>query len=165
MRKFLNFFITLFILAAFAFTIFENKQYLFGEHEPITYVKDQRIYYEGEPIYVNGINLDSVKPGYLPGNYAATKEDYEEWFQQIADLNMNCVKVKSIMPARFYQCLKEYNKNHRRPLYLIQGVTIDNSDIDRESIRKDHRQIHKLLFQRIKDTVDIVHGNKTPVFF
>lgn len=164
MRKFLNFFITLFILAAFAFTIFENKQYLFGEHEPITYVKDQRIYYEGEPIYVNGINLDSVKPGYLPGNYAATKEDYEKWFQQIADLNMNCVKVKSIMPARFYQCLKEYNQNHRRPLYLIQGVTIDNSDIDRESIRKDHRQIHKLLFQRVKDTVDIVHGNKTPVF-
>lgn len=164
MRKFLNFFIILFLLVALGLTFWENKNYLFGKPTLVSRAEDTMIYYGKEKIHLNGMNLDSVKPGYLPGNYAATEEDYNEWFDEIAALKVNCLKVKSIMPSRFYEALKSYNEKHRRPLLLIQGINITNQDIDQESLKKDKKVINKEIERRLKDTVDVIHGNKTPIF-
>lgn len=163
MRKFLNFFIGLFIVVAAVFTLWENKSYLRGQPKLITKAEDTQIYYGNEKLHINGVNLDSVKPGYLPGNYAATSEDYQTWLKQIAALNMNCVKVKSIMPARFYSALNDYNRHHKKKLLLIQGINITSDDIDEESFKTDKKDINKAIKQRVKDTVDVIHGNKTPI--
>lgn len=164
MRKFLNFFIILFLLVALGLIFWENKNYLFGKPTLVSRAEDTMIYYGKEKIHLNGMNLDSVKPGYLPGNYAATEEDYKEWFDEIAALKVNCLKVKSIMPSRFYEALKSYNEKHRHPLLLIQGINITNQDIDQESLKKDKKVINKEIERRLKDTVDVIHGNKTPIF-
>lgn len=163
MRKFLNISITLFAIAALILVFLDNKKNLLHPDTVVTEVKNDRLYIGKEPLYMRGINLDTVKPNYLSGDYAASKEDYRRWFNDIQAMHCNTIKVKTIMPAHFYAALLEHNQSAKSPLFLVQGVNIASDDID---VKGDQQATgtSKDVAQRVKDTVDIVHGNKTPIF-
>ena len=165
MKKFLNFFVALFIIAGLTLFVWDNKNKLFSGIQQISKVKDGNLYLYNEKIYLNGINLDCTKPGQLPGELKGSQSQYEKWISQIGNLGINCIKVKSIMPSTFYDALLNYNQKHRHKLYLIQGINItDNIITPSESdLTKKTITLNKNIKKEIKATVNVIHGKEIPI--
>ena len=99
----------------------------------------------------------------LPAEYAtfhaATEEDFLRWFGQIGELGANTVRATGIMSPAFYSALHEYNTTHGRPLYLLQGSSVDDRVGDgMEDVYAE--EFMGALTQDLKSLVDIVHGRK-----
>jgi hypothetical protein len=113
-----------------------------------------------QPIFLKGVNMGSAKPGTFPGELAITKAEYSRWFVQIARMNANVIRVYSAKTPAFYEALDDYNRLHpRKPLYLIQGVWINEDDIGR--LRDPYAENEKIKNDFIADTkalIDIIHG-------
>ena len=58
---------------------------------------------EFEDLYVKGVNIGLGKPGYFPGEAAITKEEYARWFQEIGEMNANCIRVYTLQTPAFYE--------------------------------------------------------------
>lgn len=108
--------------------------------------------------FIKGVNIGAAKPGSFPGELAITKEDYLRWFKYIGDMNVNSIRVYTIMKPTFYDALYEYNKSAVHPIYLFQGVWVNEDDIAKTENAQD--SILKNGFEAdIKSLVDIIHGN------
>ncbi len=111
---------------------------------------------EFEPVYLNGVNMGSGVPGHFPGELAATKMEYLQWFQQISDMNCNTVRIYTTMMPAFYEAFAEYNSTAEKPLYLIMGVWYDEDTIAQTG---DAYQILDQAVAEAKEQIDIIHGN------
>jgi hypothetical protein len=109
--------------------------------------------------FIKGVNIGVGVPGYFPGEFAVTKEDYLRWFKYISGMNSNTIRVYTILKPDFYNALYEYNKSASKPLYLLQGVWINEENIAKY---KDayNSQIEQSFKQDIQTTIDVLHGNK-----
>lgn len=118
-------------------------------------------------LYITGVNLGSAKPGFFPGDFGITKEDYLRWFQQISDMNVNTIRIYVLQMPLFYQAFKQYNETADKPLYLIHGVYMNEADIMayQDAFAED-KLIANAFYQDIRDVVDAIHGKarieKTP---
>ncbi|MBP1999377.1 hypothetical protein J2Z69_000396 [Paenibacillus shirakamiensis] len=88
---------------------------------------DKFLRYDGngnwKEIFVKGVNLGATVPGYFPGEFPATEEDYLRWFKQIHEMGANVIRVYTIHNPVFYKSLVKYNRDKgENPLYFIQGV-------------------------------------------
>ncbi len=83
----------------------------------------------GDLGFLPGINLGSSVPGFAPGELAIPKEQYEEWFPQIAEAGFRVVRVYTILQPEFYHAFADYNRaNPDDPLYLVHGIWIPEED-------------------------------------
>lgn len=108
-------------------------------------------------IVIKGIKMDSMIPGEHTTDFAIDKETYLRWLELIAEMGANTIRVETLLDSDFYDAFYAFNKEREVPLYLIQGVGLDeyiqNSsasayDIDfREQLKKNGRR-----------TVDAIHG-------
>ena len=117
--------------------------------------------YDGEqfrPVYLNGVNIGSGYPGYFPGELAIPKETYLRWFEQIADMHCNVVRVYTTMMPAFYDALYEYNRDAAagRKLYLLMGVWYDEDTIERTG---DAYDLLEGAVGEACEQIDIIHGN------
>lgn len=105
--------------------------------------------------YLKGINLGLGMPGTQAGDLAASREQYARWFQQMAELGFNNIRVYTLHYPRFYEELARYNSTHPdKPLYIFHGVWLD------EEVEQYH-DLYKATtdFQTtIRENVDAVHG-------
>ena len=86
-----------------------------------------------DPAFLNGVNIGAAKPGYFPGEFGITEEDYLRWFEQINAMNVQVLRVYvSQMPA-FYDALREFNSKADKPLYLMHGVYMNEDMIAKYS--------------------------------
>lgn len=115
---------------------------------------------EFEDIYIKGVNLGLGKPGYFPGEAAITKEEYARWFQQIREMNANCIRVYTIQPPVFYEALFEFNETAAEPLYLFHGTWYDETRLAETADAFDE-QLYTILEKDMRDLVDVLHGNCT----
>lgn len=113
-----------------------------------------------EDIYLKGVNMGLGKPGYFPGEAAITKEEYARWFQQISEMNANCIRVYTVQPPEFYEAFYEFNQTAERPLYLFHGTWYDETRLV-ETANAFDDQLYTILQQDMRDIVDILHGNCT----
>lgn len=113
---------------------------------------------EFEDIYVKGVNLGLGKPGYFPGETAITKEEYARWFQQISEMNANCIRVYTVQPPSFYEAFYEYNENADKPLYLFHGTWYDETRLTETADAFDE-ELQNYLYKDMEDIVDLIHGN------
>lgn len=67
----------------------------------------------------NGVNLGTTLPGHSPGELTPTKEDYLRWFGQMEEMNVDVVRVYTILPPHFYETLHEFNSTREDPLWLV----------------------------------------------
>ena len=109
--------------------------------------------------FIKGVNIGAAKPEYFPGEFGITKKDYLRWFKYISDMNSNTIRVYTILKPDFYNALYEYNKNTDKPLYLIQGVWINEEDIAKYK-NAYIPQIENNFKKDIETTIDVLHGNK-----
>lgn len=108
--------------------------------------------------FVKGVNIGASKPGTFPGDLAITKEEYLRWFKEIAAMNANSIRVYTIENPEFYDALYEYNKNAFKPLYIFQGVWVNEDDMSKYENAQNN--VIKSGFKKdIKDVIDVIHGN------
>lgn len=139
---------------------------LFKDEDSIEYMskvdhKDFYIYKgdQWQKEFIAGVNIGAGQPGFFPGEFGTTKEDYLRWFQYIAEMNSNTIRVYTILKPDFYDAFYEYNTSTDKPLYLIQGVWMNEEDIIQ--YKDAYNPIIQDAFHRdIKETIDILHGNK-----
>ena len=109
--------------------------------------------------YLKGVNLGSGMPGKFPGEFGITKAMYLRWFGQITSMNANVIRVYTLLSPAFYEALYDFNKGRKRPLMILQGVWVDESDM--ANIGNAHDPRIKEAFVRDAETlVDVVHGHK-----
>lgn len=113
-----------------------------------------------EDIYLKGVNMGLGKPGYFPGETAITKEEYARWFQQISEMNANCIRVYTVQPPEFYEAFYEFNQWAENPLYLFHGTWYDETRLVETADAFDE-QLYTILQRDMRDIVDLLHGNCT----
>ncbi len=109
---------------------------------------------EWHDIYPVGVNIGPARPGEFPSTASRDFAVYAQWFQEIAAMNANSIRVYTILPPAFYQALRAHNESAATPLWLIQEVWIkdDAEDLYDGETEKE--------FQReLVGTIDVVHGN------
>jgi hypothetical protein len=107
--------------------------------------------------FIKGVNMGVGKPGYFPGEFGVTKEEYLRWFKYIGEMNANTIRVYTILSPDFYDALLEYNESVKNPIYVLQGVWVNEEDI--ASIMDAHNpKIKDTIKNDIKKTTDIIHG-------
>lgn len=109
-------------------------------------------------IKIKGVNVGIAKPGYFPGETAITEDEYYHWLTDIGKLGANTIRVYTIHPPGFYSALKKYNESHKKPIYVLHGVWIDEERLVSQGNAFDKKGTTN--FQNeIKKTIDIIHGN------
>lgn len=145
--------------------------------EQFTYMESEGIHYrvkaEGNFLYaytkgqwqkmfIRGVNIGAGKPGIFPGELTTSYEEYYRWFEMISEMNVNCIRVYTTLRPQFYNALYDFNAKADKPLYLFQGVWINETDI--QSLADVYAQNEKILNDFISDArhaVDVIHGNIT----
>ena len=123
--------------------------------------RDFLIYEHGEweKKFLKGVNIGAAKPGYYPGEMAITKAEYLRWFKYIKDMNADVIRVYTTQTPDFYEALSEFNKNSDDPLYIMQGVWVNEEDIaSLMDPYADSGKIKEDFIKDAKDLVDIFHG-------
>lgn len=78
------------------------------------------------PFFIKGVNLGVSVPGTFPGQLAATRADYDRWFEEIHTAGFNLIRLYTLHYPRFYSALDSFNRAHpNQPLYFVQGVWLE----------------------------------------
>ena len=122
--------------------------------------KNIEIYKNGkwEKTFLKGVNIGATKPGYFPGEFGITKDDYLRWFKQIKNMNANVIRVYTLQMPTFYEALYEFNKYTIEPLYVIHGVWVDEHTMQDEMDAYSPKVID-VFKKEIGQVIDVLHGN------
>jgi len=129
-----------------------------GTALPFKTVGDRLAVWDGtghRPLFVKGVNLGVAVPGTFAGELAATREQYDRWFEQLGSLGFNAIRTYTLHYPRFYEALLAYNRSHpRAPLYVLHGVWLDE-----ENPSQDLFAMTDAFDEGIREIVDCAHGN------
>ena len=99
-------------------------------------------------------------PGAFPGEFVIDYDTYFDWLTQIGDMGSNVVRVYTPQAPAFYHALYDYNRVAATPIYLLQGIYMDESDVAKygdvfapESVTISDMEVD------IIDCVNMLHGN------
>lgn len=112
-----------------------------------------------EDMVIKGVNIGMGKPGYFPGEAAITEEEYYWWFEQIAEMNANTIRVYTIHPPGFYRALQRFNEGREEPLYVLHGAWVEEEPLEEYGDAFNNETMEKFE-KEYKNLVDLVHGNK-----
>ncbi len=107
-------------------------------------------------LFIKGTNLGVAVPGTQPGELAASREQYQNWFERIKEIGYNTIRTYTLHYPRFYEELAGYNISHpQSPLLLFQGIWLDESvdpNLYNQTVSFD---------LGIQEVINCVHGNET----
>ena len=135
-----------------------------AQAEALMTVEGKEIYIqkngEKEPFEMRGVDMGSGIPGEWSADYAIDEETYLRWFGQIQDMGANTIRVYTLLADDFYHAFYEYNKDREEPLYLVQGVWVN------DYIQYSHRDAYDEEFRQTflddcRTVVDALHGRRT----
>ncbi len=75
---------------------------------------------------VRGVNVGIAMPGKWFSEFPADAGLYRSWFEDIAALNANTIRVYTLLDPVFYRTLYDFNKSRSEPLMLLQEVWPDD---------------------------------------
>lgn len=113
-----------------------------------------------EPFFIKGVNIGAAKPGYWPGEFGIEESDYLRWFQWIGEMNANTIRVYVAQMPCFYDALLAYNQSAEEPLYLLQGIYM-NEDliVEYADAYCNDGELEAIFHRDLMNVIDIVHGN------
>ena len=121
------------LILLFDFAYYHTSLYIpFGNGTPESFVKteDKNILVKQEGKFIEfeikGMNLGSAIPGEWPLDYVIDETTYLRWFKQIQEMGANTIRVYGVQSDTFYKAFYSYNENNKNPLYLIQGVSVND---------------------------------------
>lgn len=112
-----------------------------------------------EEFTIQGVNLGSGEPGEWSTDFHISKEVYMRWFAQMQEMGANTVRVYTIQADDFYEAFYEYNKDREEPLYMLQGVWINDYTQNSHRDAYDEDFLDTFL-NDCRTVVDVIHGNK-----
>lgn len=119
-----------------------------------------------EPRFWNGTNLGATLPGHDPGELAPTEEDYLRWFSEMADMNVDVVRIYTILNPEFYEALSTFNAERQdageEPIRIIQGIWSPEEELigeDEEGNDAFSNGIPEQFDAEIRDAVRAIHGD------
>lgn len=120
------------------------------------------VYKNGEwaEMFMTGVNIGASEPALFPGDLTISYETYLRWFGYISEMNCNCIRVYTTMRPQFYLALNDYNKTAENPIFLYQGIWVNEDDI--ENLGDVYAENEKILTDFKTDaltTVDVIHGS------
>jgi tetratricopeptide (TPR) repeat protein len=108
------------------------------------------------PILVKGVNLGVALPGKFPAEFPEDEKLYRDWLGKMRAMNVNAVRVYTLLPPVFYAALAAENRAHPgSPLRLVQGVWVElppGNDFGSPEFNDDYAA-------EIRRVIDAVHGN------
>lgn len=112
-----------------------------------------------EAIEIKGVDMGSGIPGKWSTDFALDKETCLRWFGQISEMGANTVRVYTVQSEEFYEAFYEYNQGSQDPLYLLQGVWVDEyaqfSHLDGWS-----DEFCGTFLSDARRAVDVIHGKR-----
>ncbi len=109
--------------------------------------------------FVKGINMGMATPGKWFTQFPKYEKTYLEWFEKISNMNVNTIRIYTLMDPSFYRALLKYNNSHSdSPLMLLQEVWPEENPYDKNYL--DNRNQEPFL-KEIEYVVDAIHGNIT----
>jgi hypothetical protein len=106
------------------------------------------------PLFVKGVNLGVAVPGTFAGELAATRAQYDHWFDQIGRLGFNAIRTYTLHYPRFYEAVLAYNQTHpQAPIYVLHGIWLDE-----ENPSQDLFEMTDMFEAGIREVVDCAHG-------
>jgi hypothetical protein len=115
-----------------------------------------------EARFWNGVNMGDTLPGHSPGELAPTREDYLRWFLQMKEMNVDVVRVYTILEPEFYEALEDFNSTREDPLWLMQGVWSPEEELigeDEKGRDAYTPEITEEFRHEISDAVHVIHGD------
>lgn len=112
-----------------------------------------------EDFEIRGVDMGSGIPGEWSTDFAIDKETYLRWFRQIKELGANTLRIYTVQSDDFYDAFYEYNYDNPDPLYLIQGVWVNDYAMNSKRDAYDSRIIGTFE-EDCKSAVDVIHGSK-----
>lgn len=109
------------------------------------------------PFEMRGVDIGGAEPGHFATDYATSKETYLRWFEQISQMGANTVRVYMLMAPAFYEALEAFNASAADPLYLLQGVYLDDYAAYSHMDAYDADYLGYLV-EGTHDAIDAVHG-------
>ena len=109
-----------------------------------------------------GMNLGATLPGHSPGELAPAREDYLRWFAQMKEMNVDVLRVYTILNPEFYDALHDFNSTREDPLWVIQGIWSPEEELTGEDeLGRDAYtpEITQTFRGEIRDAVHVVHGD------
>ena len=122
-------------------------------------IKYQNSYGNYQPMIIKGVGLLLSKPGHYSQTSYPQEEDYLRWFEHIGAMGANTIRAAMIMNNDFYNALYNYNATHDSPLYLIQGIAVEDVANYGDGDAYDDNFLGKLIEDGL-NAVDIIHGRK-----
>ncbi len=132
---------------------------------PVSRVEGKQFFVRNEegaftPFFVKGVNIGAAKPGFWPGEFGIEREDYARWFQQIGAMHANTIRVYVPQMPAFYDALLAYNLTAKQPLYLMQGIYMNEELIvNHLDAYCNNGELIDIFRRDLSNTVDIIHGN------
>lgn len=106
---------------------------------------------------IKGTELTAFTPGYTRQSDYLNKEEFQFWLQQIQALKVNVLYVPYLQTNAFYEEIYKFNINNPNPLFILQGIPIDENLI-RSSYDAFDYKLNSSIKKDIKTTVDALHG-------
>lgn len=116
-----------------------------------------------EPIYIKGANLSGALPGHFVTETPQEIKPYLEWFDLMAKMHCNTIRIYNRPYPAFYRALKMHNDSSPEKIWFIQEVWLEERDPDRE----EEMNVYDLydpswtegFHRELKNAVDVIHGN------
>ncbi|MBP6492349.1 MAG: hypothetical protein KA282_05180, partial [Clostridia bacterium] len=107
--------------------------------------------------FIKGVNLGAALPGKAFTEFPQDKDTYYEWMTEMASLNMNTLRVYTLLPPVFYQALYEYNIKHPdQPLYLMQEIWPEEKPEGNNYLNAEYNETYQ---QEIQYDIRAIHGD------
>ena len=112
---------------------------------------------EWTDFYAKGVNLGSSTPGKWFTEFVYEEDLYLEWFEQISNMNANCIRVYTLMPPQFYSALQFFNeKNPDAKLWLYQEIWPEENPDGKNYLTSQYNDAYQ---DEIRNVIDALHGN------
>ncbi len=106
--------------------------------------------------FIKGINIGPALPGKYFTEFPEEASIYLKWFQQISDLNMNSIRVYTLLPPAFYQALYLFNFDNPDPLFLLQEIWPEEHPVGSDYLNQEY---NKTYHQEIEYAIGAIHGD------
>jgi uncharacterized surface protein with fasciclin (FAS1) repeats len=114
--------------------------------------------------FLSGVDVGVTLPGMSPGELQYVT--YDQWFHMLQlsyDLNVDVIRVYTLLPPQFYQAFYNFNTYMLKPryLYLFQGVWSPLDGISNNQTDAWNSTYVNEFSQMCTEVINAVHGNIT----